>query len=112
MFDKFETKPIASASLAQVHVAREKGTGRKLAVKVQHRGLRETSRGDLMALESVVRLVDGLFDEFKWGWIVDEIAPNVRCLHLIQNYFVVVSQREFVVAKYLIFHLVSFFSVT
>lgn len=77
IFELFEKEPIASASLAQVHVAREKGTGRKLAVKVQHRGLKETSRGDMLALETVVRLVDHFFDEFKWGWIVDEIAPNV-----------------------------------
>ncbi len=77
IFDDFQKKPIASASLAQVHVAKEKGTGQKLAIKVQHRGLRETSTGDLLALEFVVRLVDRLLDEFKWGWIVDEIAPNV-----------------------------------
>ncbi len=82
IFESFEKEPIASASLAQVHVATEKGTGRKLAVKVQHRGLKETSRGDLLALETVVRLVDHLFDEFKWGWIVDEIAPNVSTRYL------------------------------
>ena len=75
LFDEFEIDPIASASLAQVHVATK--DGRKLAVKVQHRGLRETSKGDLMALEGVVRLVDRMFDDFKWGWIVDEIAPNL-----------------------------------
>jgi hypothetical protein len=78
IFQDFEKDPIASASLAQVHIARDKGTGQKLAIKVQHRGLRETSKGDLLALEYVVKFVDRLFDEFKWGWIVDEIAPNVR----------------------------------
>jgi aarF domain-containing kinase len=77
IFDSFEEEPIASASLAQVHIAREKLTGRKLAIKVQHRGLRETSKGDLLALESIVRVIDRVFDEFKWGWIVDEIAPNL-----------------------------------
>lgn len=75
IFDAFEKDPIASASLAQVHIAEK--DGKKLAVKVQHRGLRETSKGDLLALEGVVRLVDRLFDDFKWGWIVDEIAPNL-----------------------------------
>jgi aarF domain-containing kinase len=76
LFQEFQEKPIASASLAQVHVATN-FQGQKLAVKVQHRGLRETSRGDLLALEYVVRLVDGLFEEFKWGWVCDEIAPNL-----------------------------------
>ena len=32
------------ASAWQVHVAFEKGTGRKLALKVQHRGLAETAQ--------------------------------------------------------------------
>jgi len=83
VFQQFEKEPIASASLAQVHIAKEKETGRKLAVKVQHRGLRETSKGDLLALETVVRLVDSLFDEFKFGWTVDEIAPNVSVYYII-----------------------------
>lgn len=77
LFDNFERTPIASASLAQVHVAYDKKTGRKLAVKCQHRGLWETSRGDLFALTTVVRGVERLFDDFTWGWIADEIAPHL-----------------------------------
>ena len=76
LFEEFQEEPIASASLAQVHVAKDK-QGRKLAVKVQHRGLRESSKGDILALETMVRLVDSVFDEFRWGWICDEIAPNL-----------------------------------
>jgi len=76
LFEEFQEEPIASASLAQVHVAKDK-QGKKLAVKVQHRGLRETSKGDILALETMVRLVDSVFDEFRWGWICDEIAPNL-----------------------------------
>jgi hypothetical protein len=77
LFDNFDPEPIASASLAQVHVAYEKETGRKLAVKVQHAGLRETSRGDVFAVTTVVRLIDSLFEDFTFGWIADEIAPNL-----------------------------------
>lgn len=77
LFQEFEPEPIASASLAQVHVAYEKGTGRKLAVKVQHPGLRETSAGDIFALVSVVRAAEKLFDGFTWGWLADEIAPQL-----------------------------------
>lgn len=77
LFDGFEIEPIASASLAQVHVAYEKGTGRKLAVKVQHRGLRETAAGDIFALETVVHLAERLFTDFSYGWIADEIAPHL-----------------------------------
>jgi len=77
LFDGFEQEPIASASLAQVHVAYEKNTGRKLAIKVQHRGLRETCRGDLLALTSVVHALEFFFKDFNFGWIADEIAPNL-----------------------------------
>ena len=78
LFDGFERQPMASASLAQVHVAYDKATGRKLAVKVQHRGLRETSRGDLYALVSVVHWAERVFaDSFTYGWLADEIAPHL-----------------------------------
>ena len=42
MFLQFDEVPIASASLAQVHIAYDRH-GRKYAVKVQHEGLREGS---------------------------------------------------------------------
>jgi aarF domain-containing kinase len=77
LFDDFDPNPIASASLAQVHVAYCKKTKRKLAVKVQHRGLRETSAGDLFAVTRVVRVIDSLFTDFTFGWIADEIAPQL-----------------------------------
>ena len=74
VWESFETTPIASASLAQVHVAYEKGTGRKLAVKVQHSGLRETAKGDIDACSLAVHIVSKLFPAFKLAWLVDEIA--------------------------------------
>lgn len=77
LFDNFDHSPIASASLAQVHVAYDKQTGRKLAIKIQHRGLRETSAGDIFALCSVVRVAEALFANFNFGWIADEIAPHL-----------------------------------
>jgi hypothetical protein len=77
LFDNFDPVPIASASLAQVHVAYHKETGQKLAVKVQHAGLRETSTGDIFTVTCVVRLVETLFKDFTFGWIADEIAPNL-----------------------------------
>jgi predicted unusual protein kinase regulating ubiquinone biosynthesis (AarF/ABC1/UbiB family) len=77
LFDNFDPVPIASASLAQVHVAYDKETGQKLAVKVQHAGLRETSVGDIFAVTCVVRLVETFFKDFTFGWIADEIAPNL-----------------------------------
>ena len=77
IFDGFAKEPIASASLAQVHVAYDKKTGKKLAVKVQHRGLRETSVGDIFAVTKVVGVIDRMFENFTFGWIADEIAPHL-----------------------------------
>ena len=77
LFDDFDPTPLASASLAQVHVAYDKTTKKKLAVKVQHRGLRETSKGDIFAVTTIVRWIDKYFEDFTFGWIADEIAPQL-----------------------------------
>ena len=77
LFDDFSDKPLASASLAQVHTAICKATGKKLAIKVQHKGLRDTSKGDLLAMATVVQIADKLFDEFNFGWICEELTPQL-----------------------------------
>jgi aarF domain-containing kinase len=77
LFESFEKTPIASASLAQVHVAYEKGTGKKLAIKCQHRGLRESSSGDIFAVVTVIQTIESMFKDFTFGWIADEIAPHL-----------------------------------
>jgi len=78
LFDDFSIDPFASASLAQVHTAKCKATGKKLAVKVQHKGLRETSKGDLLAMATVTNIAEKLFDDFNFGWICEELTPQVR----------------------------------
>ena len=78
LFDNFSREPIASASLAQVHTATCKESGRKLAIKVQHKGLRETSKGDLFAMATVVGVAERLFDNFNnFGWICEELTPQL-----------------------------------
>ena len=51
-FEDFDPKPVAAASLGQVHKARLRD-GRLVAVKVQREGIRETVRGDLEALDGI-----------------------------------------------------------
>jgi aarF domain-containing kinase len=46
--------------LPQVHVA-ESHDGRKLAVKVQHPGLRESSTADIATIEALVKAVRTIF---------------------------------------------------
>mmetsp|Transcript_20589 Transcript_20589/g.49506 ORF Transcript_20589/g.49506 Transcript_20589/m.49506 type:complete len:692 (+) Transcript_20589:615-2690(+) len=77
LFSDFSETPFASASLAQVHSAICKETGKKLAIKVQHKGLRETSRGDLFAMASVVSIAEKLFEDFNFGWVCEEMTPQL-----------------------------------
>ena len=77
LFSEFEIEPIASASLAQVHVARDARTGREVAVKVQHRGLRDTSAADLSIIEFLVRAVRWLKPNVDYMWLVNEANDNL-----------------------------------
>ena len=56
VFVEFDPTPVATASLAQVHVARTPD-GRKIAVKVQHENIEETARADLVAVRRIIALV-------------------------------------------------------
>ena len=77
MFEHMERIPVASASLAQVHKARDKGTWRMLAVKVQHEDLRETSSVDLMAIEALVKLVRWVAPSADYTWLTREANENL-----------------------------------
>lgn len=53
VFAEFETEAFAAASLGQVHRARLRGDGRRVAVKVQYPHIARTIRDDLANLEAV-----------------------------------------------------------
>lgn len=61
LFVEFKEKPLASASLGQVHVGRLKD-GRKVAVKVMRPGIERKVQIDLHALHRVISLVRWLTD--------------------------------------------------
>lgn len=77
LFDEFETEPIASASLAQVHRAKLKGTDEKIAVKVQHRWIKERVPGDLRIIEKGIEFGEKVFPDFKYGWFSREMRINL-----------------------------------
>src|SRR5438552_1624902 len=56
-FTQFEAKPVASASLGQVHIARLRD-GRPVAVKAQRPDIREALVDDLEALEEIAQFLD------------------------------------------------------
>ena len=76
IWESFNNQPIASASLAQVHLAVDK-LGRKCAVKVQHEGLIESSFADLKAITTVVSIASLLFENFSYDWLAREMNRNL-----------------------------------
>ncbi|KAJ9540696.1 hypothetical protein OSB04_027202 [Centaurea solstitialis] len=76
IFDEFDPVPIASASLAQVHVARTH-QGEKVAVKVQHMHMTDTAAADYATVELIVNTLHWLFPSFDYRWLVDEVRNSL-----------------------------------
>ncbi|XP_057429166.1 putative ABC1 protein At2g40090 isoform X2 [Lotus japonicus] len=76
VFSEFDPVPIASASLAQVHVARTHD-GQKVAVKVQHTHLTDTAAADHATVELIVNTLHRFFPSFDYRWLIDEINESL-----------------------------------
>ena len=76
LFMELSEAPIASASLAQVHVGVLKD-GTRVAVKVQHEGLKEESFTDMKAITLIVDIVSNLFEGFTYQWLSKEMNENL-----------------------------------
>ena len=74
VFETFNEKPTAAASLAQVHyaVTNEKFGKRECAIKVQYPGLSRQVRGDLFSLKVITDVVGYLFPDYAYGWMLPE----------------------------------------
>lgn len=91
-FSELEEKPMAAASLGQVHAAKLRD-GRRVAVKVQRPNIRKIIASDLETLERVARVLDGhtevgrsvefttLIDEFRKS-LARELDYKVEADHL------------------------------
>lgn len=77
LFMEFSEEPINSASIAQVHVARLKSNGQKVAVKVQHAWLKEELHIDTKMTETFINLGNWMFDEFNYSWLVNDLKKNL-----------------------------------
>src|SRR3954468_9232092 len=77
LFADFDPIPIASASLAQVHVA-HMPDGRKVAVKVQHADIEEISRVDLEIMGRVFELIQLVVRIHGMEEYPDDIAQMIR----------------------------------
>jgi aarF domain-containing kinase len=77
LFEEFSEKPAGAASLAQVHVAKLKTTGEKVAVKCQHPSLREFVPLDVFLTQTVFQLLDKVFPEYPLVWLGDELQSSI-----------------------------------
>ncbi len=76
IFAEFSRKPIASASLAQVHRAKTKD-GRDVAVKVQYPGIDRVIETDLRNISLLVRILARIEPNFDFRVVMDELNKNV-----------------------------------
>jgi predicted unusual protein kinase regulating ubiquinone biosynthesis (AarF/ABC1/UbiB family) len=76
IFESFDQRPIASASLAQVHAARLR-SGERVAVKVQYPEIEALVRTDLSSLRTLFRAVGLLERDFDLLPLIDELGQYV-----------------------------------
>ncbi len=76
IFHSFSERPIASASLAQVHEAFLRN-GERVAVKVQYPEIEGLVRGDLKNLRALFRAVEVLEGDFDMMPLIDELGTYV-----------------------------------
>ncbi|EXC41586.1 hypothetical protein L484_000294 [Morus notabilis] len=71
IFPEFNPVPVASASLAQVHVA-WMSDGQKVAVKVQHTHMTDTAAADHATVEYIVNTLHWFFPSFdyRYSWML------------------------------------------
>ncbi|KAJ7770216.1 ABC1-domain-containing protein [Mycena maculata] len=77
LFDEFDPVPIGVASLAQVHVGRDRKTGKRVAVKIQHPHLAEFCDIDMAVVESSLGWIKYWFPEFEFTWLAEEMKTNL-----------------------------------
>ena len=81
-FDRFDTEPVAAASIGQLHRARKRG-GRELALKIQYPGVAKSVDSDVDNLSSLLRRLEFLPVSLD----VEAIAREAkRQLHLETDY--------------------------
>lgn len=79
LFNSFEEKPLACASIGQVHRAKTK-SGDDVVVKVQRPGIKEVIESDLDIMYSIARLVEEHIPEaelYRPVEIVDELSHSI-----------------------------------
>ena len=69
----------------QVHRA-VSHTGKQLAVKVQHEGLRETAHADIVTIEMLVKGLHYVLPNFDYTWLVETTKENLPLVGATEPY--------------------------
>ncbi|KAG9049939.1 hypothetical protein FS837_008525 [Tulasnella sp. UAMH 9824] len=77
LFVEFDPNPIGVASLAQVHIGRDRETGKKVAIKLQHPHLEEFAEIDMATATWCLAWIKRLFPEFEFTWLGEEMRQNL-----------------------------------
>ncbi|KAI5964304.1 uncharacterized protein KGF55_002246 [Candida pseudojiufengensis] len=77
IFIEFDPNPIGVASLAQVHIAKLRSNGEKVAVKVQHPSLKEFVPLDVELINMVFNLMYKVFPEYPMTWLGEETQNSI-----------------------------------
>ena len=77
IFEDFSTQPLGSASLAQVHLAIDKRTGQRVAVKVQHPVLDLWAPLDLWLTKLTFQTLKTAFPDYDLTWLSDEMEVSL-----------------------------------
>ncbi|MBN2005160.1 MAG: AarF/ABC1/UbiB kinase family protein [Anaerolineae bacterium] len=77
IFAEFNPTPVASASLAQVHLARLHD-GRRVAVKIQYLDIESNTKGDLRTIKSLLTLYGFFFRIKGMGNIHSQFSEMIR----------------------------------
>jgi len=77
IFLKFNTEPIAAASLGQVHEASLRD-GRRVAVKIQYPDIEKLIETDIRILKLVIRLFRGRYGRINFDMLHEEFSKIIR----------------------------------
>lgn len=108
-FEDIERRPIGAASLAQVHIAHLKGSGEKVAVKVQHPALDEWSKLDMWLTDFSFKAIRRFFPQYDLTWLSEEMQASLpkeldfreegKNAQLVAEYFSHIPKTPLVIPK-------------
>ena len=77
IFIEFDATPVKSGSIAQIHFAKLKANGEKVAVKIQHSKLKEELFTDMKLIEFFVNVGEMMFTNFNYQWLIQDMKRNL-----------------------------------